>query len=877
VTDEPDPATAGTDAPTRTSLSSGSVYRSGHTIGPYVIEGPLGQGGMGEVYRARDTRLHREVAIKVLRGAVSDDNVSRRVVREARAAAQLNHPGIAAVYDVLEQDGRTHIVMEYVRGPTLAERVRGRRLESRDVLAFGLKIADALACAHAAGIVHCDLKPANIRLADDDAVKILDFGLARRSQRAGGIGVDRPVSGLSAASLAGLAAGTPGYMSPEQLIGLPLDERTDVYSLAVMLYEMAAGRRPFEGSDVASARLAMLERVAPELPSDVPPTLRAVISKGLSRVPIDRYASVVEMRDALLSAGITNGGASNESVRRPRFSRQMLVAAAVLAAAAVLTIVGWRMWRQARSSSGPTVIAVMPFDQAGPASSGGLTAGIADVLTADLSHVPDLVVLPRSATLGNIAAGKDYARIARDLGVRDVITGSVQSADGLLRVTIAIVTATQGRTVWTEHFDGRVSDVFALEQQITNAVIGHLPQFTAAARRSHPTAPTTTSVEAFEDYSQGRAFLDRNDITGNIDRALALFRQAVLVDSRFTLAQAAIGEACWLKYLETRDPQWTEKARDATIEALRLDPDQPMVRYALALIYQGTGKRGAAAEELQKAIALQPSSDEFHRLLGRVYTTLQQTDDAVREFRIALRLRPGFWDTYRALGVAYYNVGRYDEAIAAFTRMTELQPDSAASFQTLGTAYQAKGDTTHALEAYDRANAVKPSATAWNNIGILHHQESRFDAAVAAYEKSIALQPKEPTTYRNLGDTYTRLRNPERARAAYEKAVTLTNARLAVDPHDGPMLSLQALCEAKLGRTEQAVRVAGQAVAVAPASAIVLYRAAVVNVFATRFDDAVKLLQSALEHGYGRRLAAEDEDLDQLRRLPKVVALLKEN
>ena len=285
-------ASAASSAP----ASSDFEFAPGFEAGPYVLIEPLGRGGGGEVHRARDTRLQRDVAIKILEPSNAAEGIRR--VREARAAAQLNHRGIAAVYDIVEAGGRPCIVMEHVPGPSLTERLERSRLDLPEAIDVGIQIADAAAHAHASGIVHCDLKPANVKFAADGSVKVLDFGLARRSAEPSARGANA-VSGLTAASLDGLAIGTPGYMSPEQLLGLPIDFRTDVYSVGVMLFEMASGERPFAGEDVLSTAVAVLSAPMPELPRRVPRRVRAVVQKSLSRAPDDRYASAGALRDAL--------------------------------------------------------------------------------------------------------------------------------------------------------------------------------------------------------------------------------------------------------------------------------------------------------------------------------------------------------------------------------------------------------------------------------------------------------------------------------------------------------------------------------------------------------------------------------------------------
>ena len=294
-------ATFGADDQPYTSSSASSAspvfdLAPGLHVGDrYVLASPLGKGGGGEVHRARDQRLQRDVAIKILppRGGAEE---SRRI-REARAAAQLNHRGIATIYDVFDLDGRVCIVMELVDGDTLAQRLQQTPLTVPEIVHVGVQIADAVEHAHACGILHCDLKPANVKFAADGTVKVLDFGLARRTEQTAT--AIRGVTGLTAGSLDGLALGTPGYMSPEQLLGLTIDCRSDVYSLGVILYEMATGERLFEGASVMSTAVAVLSAPVRDLPRSVPRRLRAVIYAALSRKPEDRYPSAAQLRDAI--------------------------------------------------------------------------------------------------------------------------------------------------------------------------------------------------------------------------------------------------------------------------------------------------------------------------------------------------------------------------------------------------------------------------------------------------------------------------------------------------------------------------------------------------------------------------------------------------
>jgi tetratricopeptide (TPR) repeat protein/TolB-like protein len=823
-------------------------------VGPYVFTRTLGQGGMGRVYLAHDTRLSRRVAIKALSSRPGAHDLVARVMSEASAAAQINDPRIAAVYDVLEVEGTAYIVMEYVPGPTLSQYARHRSLPPNEVARLGVQIADALVRAHRAGVVHCDLKPSNIKITDEGGVKILDFGLARQT-------VDRH-DGEPPATMTGAIGGTPGYMSPEQILVRPLDARTDVYSLGVILFELASGARPFRGSDVVSAALAALTDPAPALPDSVPAPLRDVITRSLAKDRAERMQSAADVRDALRPL-VDPPMRSVPHLRRPTVAAAA-VGAFIAAVAAVLF--SSRAAPPARRTK--PVVAILPFTSADGRTKTPLATGVADILASDLADVPGLVLVARSASLLYSADPSTFSQVADALGADDAITGTIDDQAGALHASIAFRDLRTRAMVWQKDFNAPAGDVIALERAIADESIARLGGGTPAFGRAGHTARLTTDRLALEEYSQGRTFLDRPDDTATIDRALKLFESALARDPRFALAYAAVGEACAAQYGLTHDRAWADRARDAMLEALSLDPKQPMVRYALAAVHRVAGRPQEAIEQLRAAIELQPSNDEFHLLLGRIYVDLNRTDEAVAEFKLAMALRPGFWDTYRALGLAYYNAGRYADAIEAFKRATELQPDSNSGFQMLGTAYHAAGDVVHALESYERANAIKPSANAWANVGMLRYSQHRYADAVAAYEQSIALRPRDAISFRNLGDSYARLPDTDASRNAYKRAIDLVREQLTVNPNSAELIALEAVCLAKLGRHAEAQALAARASTLAPRSGSVLYKKGVVLALADRTSEALAVLKIAFDFGASRDLARDDDDLAALRSLP---------
>ena len=851
------------------------------SIGPYrIIEG-LGSGANGEVYLAEDVRLGRKVAVKTLSALDSQDlaDVRRWVLREARAAARLNHPNIASVYDVIESPGGAHIVMEYVRGDTLAVRLRqGGPLPPAQVVEIGIQLADALAEAHAMGVVHRDLKPSNAVITAKGSVKILDFGLAR-------VRVPESPSGPPGSSspdftLEGRQVGTPPYMPPEHLLGDPFDARGDIYSLGVTLFELVTGRRPFSGANAMALTMAIVHEPTPhacDFGPAVPDALDAVIFRAMARLPENRYASASGMRKELERIPPTGSTAFSDAPTRsgrrraalPRSGGATSVALAGLALAALVVGLGTYGSRRGSPPTGDLaspVVAVLPLSgAAGDAQAESLATGTADSLISSLSKVTGLAVVSRQATLPYRERKKDTDTIARELGATMVVDGAVQRAGDKVRLTLTVLRPGSKVVQWTNTYDGNLGEVFALQTEVAEAVTDTLRLRLSPEDRRAVEKPPTRNVEAFADYAQGRTFLERPDVKGNLDRSIELLRSAVARDPRFVRAHATLGEAYWRRFKDSGDATAALSARDSAAEAMRLDANDASVRYTLAKIYHDTGRVDAAIEELRNAIRLQPGNDEAHSLLGQYLAQRGDVDAGIAEIEKAIASRPSYWAHHFALGSALYASGRFDAAVATFHRVTELQPDNAWGFQMLGTSYHAAGDTTLATVNYKRAIDLG-NAKAHANLGLLYYDEGRFAEAARSYEVATQLEPRSALKHQMLGDCYQHLDQAARAQAQYQLALTLNEEQLRTNPRDAANLSMAAVAEAKLGRLVEAARHISDAVALAPNAGDVLYRQAVIYALANRKDEALVALERALKHGYSRSHASRDRDLDPLRK-----------
>jgi len=847
----------------------------GETVGPYQVIARLGAGGMGEVFLGHDPRLQRQIALKRLTADETQTAESRaRILREARAAARLNHPHIAAVYDVIEDGDRTFIVMEYVEGESLATRLGRGRLPIDDVRSIGRQLAAALAAAHAQGVVHRDLKPANIHITHDGSIKILDFGVAKLA----------PPVGVSAEATTGTAPvdstllgnpGTPIYMSPEQLLGREVDARSDIYSAGVILFETATGRRPYLDTNAVALAVAMTAEAAPLASSinvDVPYDLTAAIARALERDPAQRFSSASAFGDAMASTTAVTTSLGIAPVNRRRVV--LAIAGGGLVLLILLGVFGLydRKGSPSSTRSGHDVVAVLPLENlSGDPAKEYLGAGVSETLTMALSKVPALTVLSRNDVLDVVRRERDVRAIAKQLDASFIVDGSVQQAADRIRITLRIVRP-DATVVWSDAYEDSTAAVFALHRTMAAAIVDKINGRSASP--ADLTIPGTSNVEALTAYWEGRSQFDRAVTRNDFDAAAAAFQRSIALDPRFALGYAGLADTLWQQYQVTRDAALPTQALEAGLNALRLDPNQPATRIAVATVYQGMGQYDEAIEQLKRAFELQPSNDDAHRIYARVLNAQGKTDDALNELQQAVALRPHRWANQSELAAFYYRQRRLPEASAAYERALEILPSDPRTLLNLGAVSLEMGDVPRSLKLFEQANAIAPTGVAQMNIGTAYYRLGRFADAVQAYTAAVKLDRASAVLHGNLGDAYLRLNRQADARREFEMARTLTLAALKVNERDARNLSRIAAFEAKLRMAPDAVAHAAQAVALAPRDPDVRFKQAVVHALIGEKDAALETLKQALALGYRAAEARADYDLAAIKGLPEFVRLV---
>ncbi len=838
---------------------------------------------MGQVFLADDPRLNRKVALKSLSERwANEPSARRRLIREARAAAALNHPNIAAVYDVVESADSAYIVMEYVPGESLARRLLDGPLRVPEALSVGVQLCDALSAAHAQGILHRDLKPANLVLTPAGRLKVLDFGLAKSMLVDSAASSDSLGSGPSGQGVH--LVGTPAYIPPERYEGAIPNEREDVYSAGVVLYELLAGRRAFQARDFAAVAAAVVQGeflplrvVAPLLSGAV----ARVVERSMSRKPGGRHGSAAALRADLerLRAGEFQETGTGPGARRLAgrgFAARWTTAAAAVTLSVAGLAAGYEAWSRTRGSPArvvPVVLVLPLVNATGNPTDEALGTGVADVLVSALSRVSGINVL-------SLAAGQECARGRRDLacavgklGADYVLDGSVQRQVDRIRVTLSLVRAPSRLVSWSESYDGALEDLFGFQQTVADGVAGALRLRVSHAATSEE-RPFAIGERAFSDYAEALRLLERRDEPQSIDRAITLLAGVVAAEPRFALAQAGLGRAHWIQYEETKEIEHAGRAEAALAVALHLDPNLPVVLVVQASVLKTKGQFPAAEAAARRALTLQPENDEAHALLGGILSNQGRKDEGRAELMRAIELRPNYWLHHQALALADYSNGALDSAAAGFRRVVALRPESAWGYVNLGSALYGLGDRAGARENFEKAVALQPDADAFSNLGFLAYEEKRFADAVEAFRKATELLPRDAGLRRNLGDALARLKRPAEARAAYLEALELQRAEVRVRLDDASQLARLALYEAKTGHLQAAQKRATAARALAPASAEVAYFAGIVSALAGREQDSLEAIRRAVELGYSREVVRVDDDLEQLRKRPEFAALL---
>jgi len=722
---------------------------TGTKLGHYEIRSKIGEGGMGEVYQAEDTRLHRNVALKVLPAdlAANRDRM-RRFEQEAQSAAALSHPNIAQIFEIGEDGGTHFIAMEFVDGQTLRQLIRAGKTDLAKLLRYLQHAAEGLAKAHAAGIIHRDLKPDNIMVTRDGHAKILDFGLSKLVEGQGDAGTRRDGDEVTTVALSprhpispsvtspGLVMGTVGYMSPEQAQGKTgeIDQRSDVFSFGCILFEVVTGRRAFEGKDPIDSLNKIIREPAPpisEFRPDLPSQLQRIIRRCLAKDPEDRYQTIkdlaIELRDlrhelastaaadltatpsglgdaarSVASGATQSMSPSSTSSIGAGIWRHKLVTAIVITVLA-LGAMGVGMFLHARNTEvAIESIAVLPFqNKSTEGDTEYLSDGLTESLIYRLSQLPNLKVSPTSSVLRYKGKDIDPIKVGRELDVSAVLSGRITQRGENLTISAELVDVRTNKLLWGDHYDRKTAELLATQREIAHEIVDNLRIKVSPAEKSLA-KHYTESNEAYQLYLKGRFYWNKRTREA-LKKAIDYFNQAIERDPGFALAYAGLADCYVVPANELPPSESMPKAKAAAMRALELDDSLAEAHTSLGRVLAVYDWDWAEAErEFKRAIELNPRYAIAHQWYGGYFESMHRFNEAIAEEKRALELDPLSPILTFSLGLGFYYARDYDKAIEYYQKTLELDPNFPPAYGQLPAAYEQKGMYDQALAGFQK-------------------------------------------------------------------------------------------------------------------------------------------------------------------------------
>jgi serine/threonine-protein kinase len=809
------------------------------TISHYRIVSKIGAGGMGEVYLAQDTsELGRTVALKIVPAEVAKDKDRlQRFTQEARTVSNLNHPNILTVYEFGQADSASFIATEYIDGVTLREHLSSRRLKLIDVLDLAIQIVAALNAAHEAGVTHRDLKPENVMVRRDQIVKVLDFGLAKLSETLSNKQLDSEAgTKVFVQTEPGLVMGTVSYMSPEQSVGKGVDQRTDIWSFGVVLYEMIAGRVPFQGKDIHRQIIAIQEtEPAPlsQLVEGVPDRLAEIVTKCLAKDKDERYQTakdlLIDLRnlrrkldvdaeiERTVAPGLrnTSGGSSGASTQGPQINsggtsavqlsttssaeyvvtgiKQHKLAVAIVVLVLIVGGAGLALFVRAHNTEGAIdSIAVLPFEnKSNAADTEYLSDGLAESLIYRLSQLPNLKVSPTSSVMRYKGKGTDVKTIASELGVSAVMTGRIAQRGDNLTISVELVDVRNNKLLWGEQYERKMSDLLATQREIAAAIAQKLQLKLAGNEAKGITKRYTDNNEAYQLYLKGRFhFARRTD--EDIGRSIELFQQAIKLDPNFALAYVGVSESYNVmpSYPYMSPHEANPLAKAAVAKALEIDPDLPEAHTVAGMIAATYDWDWVKAErEFKRSLELDPNLAITHYRYAWVYLSpMGRHDEAIAEMKRAMELEPLSLVQGANFAAVYLYARQFDKALDQAKKTFDLDPNLVTGQNWMCHAYDVNGMYAESLAISEKVTQSNRSLLA--GLGYAYAKSSQGQKAEAVLKQWKEIEKTKYVSNYWIAIVHAALGEKDAAFAELEKASQAHDwffQRLKVDPFMDPL------------------------------------------------------------------------------------------
>ncbi|MBN2592842.1 MAG: protein kinase [Sedimentisphaerales bacterium] len=790
----------------------------GQKIGSFEIVEIIGRGGMGVVYRAHDSKLDRTVAIKTIPPELAGSSTTRtRFRREARLLASLNHPNIAVIHDIIEEEKSGYLILEYVPGQTLAQRLTGEPIKLEDALSIGRQVAEAVSAAHKKGVVHRDLKPGNIKITPDDRIKVLDFGLAKASGAE-----EKKIE--SNETQRGRIIGTPAYMSPEQARGKETDHRTDIWSFGCIIYQILVGRLPFEG-ETATDTLAHIIEHQPDwdaLPKQIPANIRTLLERCLEKEPDRRLGDITEAVNQINETLSTL--AQPLSVRLKRMVLTVLVTVTIVLSAIA---VWFTMTNEAPVNSKQNRLVVVPFKNLGPAEDEYFADGITDDIRTRLEAISELSIISRWSAIQYKNKEVSTRQIAQELNVDYILEGTVQSRaqsdpNNPIRIRPQLIKVSDDKHVWASVYNSNISGIFNLQSEVARQVAQALGITLLEREKAALASIPTNSMEAWNYYLQGNYNLSlsgdpRNSRDARVKflrTAIGIWENAIALDPNFTFAHTQLSHVFTTLYFNfTRSPEDLEKAKEHVQAAEKLDPNLPEVHQAWGhYYYQGKLDYDSALREYAIVLESRPHDDKALSWTGWAYKRQGKLEQALVNLRSAYEYSPRFEPYPFYIGWIYELMDRYDKAESYYNQAIALDPDKSRGYYSKMLLYLRQGDTKKARQVqkeFSQYPNVVEDPEVMNTLVHIDVYERNYQAALDRLSSILVKWPDDYPGILRQAQIYQYWQKEDIAGKYYAEVRAILERKIQEDPNNAKYQCELGIAYAGLGLKDKAI-LAGQ-------------------------------------------------------------------